>query len=570
MTTLSDDGEQPHHVHFKSEDIARAEGKHKEYPKTPLPQKQRVHFNSEDIARVEGKEHRDFPKTLFVEPHHVQFKQEDVARVERKEHKDYPKTHLPEKPHVRFNDEAMKRKENKEHVDFPKTHKTHSGKPTHPGKVKVSKEDFLQHLKIMVGFLCIFAFGTWKTARDPYEHLKVTKPKSLQELYQERVDKMIQLEDPELPTDGSLQLPPGGINSDGCELFLTESSIRKSGFGVFTTRAFEDGDVIFGQSGDLSANGIDIPIHAMLLKQHPYFGNAKSTKNGIIAKRNIEVGEELFIDLNDMDDDFTDVYYNVLHPLDPLNADYEKADSIVKDIMDAIPLTTVFEGQKKKNYKQRIKRKSKLVPAVDAGSIFTVVRDSLKEYNPKLANLVPGTTSLARSILDAEGTAQFISNHRSVEWITNYGICLGGLSSQSSCPTKQAMMEQDGGKSAFITRDIAAGEVIATAPLYAVPTEDVPVDGNCIAAPVPGVFLCPLSFASNIRNGSDCDSGVKECSSTGLNARYQWSEYNTANQLLNGLSSQDLLKHPTTGLTIDIIATRNIARNEEVFAEFPR
>jgi predicted RecA/RadA family phage recombinase len=541
MTTSPVKGAQ--HVNFKPEDIARAEGKHKDYPKTPIPEKQHVHFNSKDIARVEGKEHKNFPKTLFAEPPHVQFKPEDIARVEGNEHRDYPKTHLPVgKPHVRFNDEAMKRKENKEHVDFPKTHKKRSDNPGKPGRVKIATKDFLLHLKLMVGFSCLFAFGTWKTAGDPYAYLKETKPKSLQEIYQDQIDKRIQLVKPELPYGGGLQLPAEGINSDGCELFLTESSIPNSGFGVFTTRAFEDGDIIFGQSIDLSVNGVDVPIHAMLLKQHPYFGNAKSTKNGIIAKRNIEVGEELFIDLNDMDQKFADIYYSVLHPLDPLNDDYEKADKIVRDIMDAIPLTTVFEKPRKKNYKKRTERKTKQVPSVDAGSIFTVVRDSLKEYNPKLVDLVPDTTAWARSILDAEGTAQFISNHRSVEWLTNYGICFGGLSSQSSCPTKQAMMEQDGGKGAFATRDVAAGDVIATTPLYAVPIANVPADGNCIAAPVAGVFFCPLSFASNIQKGSDCEIGAKECSSKGSNAKYQWSEYNSANQSLKNLSAEDLLK----------------------------
>jgi hypothetical protein len=395
-----------------------------------------------------------------------------------------------------------------------------------------------------MGFLgVLFSFGVWYSSGDPWEEVNKPKPKSLQQLYQEDIQRQLQILEPELPTYGNIQLPPEGINSNGCDLFLTDSAIPQSGFGVFSTRAFEGGDVIFGQSHVLEVQGLDVPIHAMLLKQHPHFGNVQSTKSGIVAKRNIEVGEELFIDLNDMDQQFASIYFGVLHQLDPLNEDYLKADNIVKDIMEAIPYSTVYEGPKKKNYKQRSDRKKnpKQIPSVDAGRLFAVVKDALKEYNSKLENLLPETTVLANSIIEKEGTAHFISNHRSVEWITKNGICLGGLSSQSSCPTKQAMMEHDGGDGAFTTRSVAVGEVIATAPLYAMPEEVAPVDGNCIPAPVTGVFLCPLSFASSIQKGGSCNDKAKECSKKAANANYQWSQYNTANQSRNELSAHELL-----------------------------
>ena len=398
--------------------------------------------------------------------------------------------------------------------------------------------------KKIMGFLgVLFSFGVWYSSGDPWEEVNKPKPKSLQQLYQEDIQRQLQILEPELPTYGNIQLPPEGINSNGCDLFLTDSAIPQSGFGVFSTRAFEGGDVIFGQSHVLEVQGLDVPIHAMLLKQHPHFGNVQSTKSGIVAKRNIEVGEELFIDLNDMDQQFASIYFGVLHPLDPLNEDYLKADNIVKDIMEAIPYSTVYEGPKKKNYKQRSDRKKnpKQIPSVDAGRLFAVVKDALKEYNSKLENLLPETTVLANSIIEKEGTAHFISNHRSVEWITKNGICLGGLSSQSSCPTKQAMMEHDGGDGAFTTRSVAVGEVIATAPLYAMPEEVAPVDGNCIPAPVTGVFLCPLSFASSIQKGGSCNDKAKECSKKAANANYQWSQYNTANQSRNELSAHELL-----------------------------
>jgi hypothetical protein len=211
-----------------------------------------------------------------------------------------------------------------------------------------------------------------------------------------------------------------------------------------------------------------------------------------------------------------------------MQKDYQKADDIIKNVIDAIPTTTVYEQPKKKMYKQRASRSknAKMIPAFDAGRMLGIIKESMEEYNPNLAYIIPDSTVKARSILEADGTANFISNHRSLDWITGHGICIGGLT--------------DG---AFAMRSVAVGDVIETSPLYAVSRENVPANGNCFELSKPeGVFFCPLSFIANVKKGSDCQSGPDECSSSTANAKFELSKYNVANKLLGDMSREELLK----------------------------
>jgi hypothetical protein len=298
---------------------------------------------------------------------------------------------------------------------------------------------------------------------------------------------------------------------------------------------------------------VELPLHAMILRQHPHFGNVKVTANGIVATRPIEAGEELFLDLRDFEDGFASVYHGTLHPSDPTHEDYTKADDIVKKVIDSIPTTTVYEQPKKKMYKQRVSRSknAKLVPAFDAGSMLGIIKDSIEEYNPKLAYVIPDSTVKARSILEADGTANFISNHRSLDWIVSNGICISGLGSHSSVGNNV-----NGG--AFATRSVTVEDVIETAPLYAVSREHVPGNGNCFeSSKSEGVFFCPLSFVANVKKGSDCQSGPDECSSSTTNAKFEWSKYNAANKLLGDVSREALLKVCHAFITFYIV--RNIS-----------
>jgi len=367
-------------------------------------------------------------------------------------------------------------------------------------------------------------------------------------------------------------MPLGGMNaSAGCALFLSRSSVGQSGYGIFTAVDFQENDLVFAKGPTIVVEGVDLPVHAMVLRQHPYFGNVKVDANGIVvATRPIGAGEELFLNLGDFTvvDDFASIYHGTLHPSDPTQQDYDEADNIVKKVIDSIPTTIVYEQPKKKMYKQRASRNKngKLVPAFDAGNMLKIIKESLAEYNQQLSYIIPDSTVKARSILEADGTANFISNHRSLDWIMANGICISGLTSHSS------VGNHDNGGGAFTTRNVAEGDVIEAAPLYAMSGESLAENkGNCFESSskaLGGVFFCPLSFIAHVKKGSDCQNGPDHvCSSSTTNSKFEWSKYNSANKLLGDISREELLKNPMTDFTIDLIAIRDIARDEEVYAD---
>lgn len=574
-----------------------------------------VHFDEEDIARKEGKEHIDFPKTHAVcqdknTAPHVTFTGEDIARKAGKEHVDYPKTHAAPAPvsdsvpdsskddssTVRFSGDAIARKEGKSN----KKRNVHiSQQGSSPTKVKVSKEDFLLHVKIFGFIIMSFLIKVIYDHKKGYYSQTTKNKKSTfrQELekIEKSLEKKVDLIDPELPQ--SIFIPSQTQNSrtdivndksngsenkaeeedtngpPECSLYLTRSSIPstdKSNFGVFATKSFQEGDVLFHSGKSISMAGMDLSVHIMLMKQHPNLGNVKWTKqNGVVAKKDIKAGEEIFIDFRDFQDAdlFENVYHSILHKDDPLREDYETADSILNEVMDAIPHKKVYESNRKA-YKQRAKKVAKLVPSIDAGRILTIIKNNMSKYNNKLGRLIPDTTVKASSVKAVNGTARFISNHRSVKWITSHGICLNGLSTESSCPAKQAMMAEEGIQGAFTTRSVSKGETIETAPLFAMKLGVNSIGTNCIDAPVEDIVLCPLSSVSSARMGAQCMPGMDECPRDMTNAFYEWSKWNVANENVNNMSAEEFMKKPLTGLTLDIVASRDVAHNSEVFIDF--
>ena len=376
-----------------------------------------VHFNEEDIARKEGKEHIDYPKTHAVcqdknAAPHVTFTGEDVARKAGKKHIDYPKTHAvptsvsdsskDDSSKVRFSGDAIARKEGKSSKK-----KSMLQQGSSPTKVKISKEDFLLHVKIF-GFI-IMAFlikVIYDHKKGYYSQTTVQKKSKFREemdMLEKKLKNEFELISPELPqsifipsetqnsridivkdnsNSSETKAEEQDTNGPECSLYLTRSSIpstEKSNFGVFATKSFQEGDVLFHSGKSVSVAGMDLSVHIMLMKQHPNLGNVKWTKqSGVMAKRDIKAGEEIFIDFHDFQNRelFENVYHSILHTDDPLREDYETADSILNEVMDSIPHKKVYESNRKA-YKQRAKKVARLVPTVDAGRILTIFKKNI-------------------------------------------------------------------------------------------------------------------------------------------------------------------------------------------------
>lgn len=479
--------------------------------------------------------------------HHVHFNKDDISRKEGKEHVEYPKTPKPEPPHVHFDEKDISRKEGKEHIDFPKTRKL---KSSHPAKVKVSKEDFILHIKIAVAVVLFLFGGTAYFSMKPKKTESVKKKPSIMDeiavMVQKELDLLVEPSYPNV-SEQIIRLSSTSLKNHGdCRTFLADSSI--SGLGIFTTKSYEVGDeiatIIQGNQVIDLGNGLVLPLSLIPMKQHTSFGNVienKSLKGSIQAKRPIEAGEELFVAFDDFDPKYKDIYYSKLHPEDPTATDYDRVDKIIRESFDTMPSKTVYEydGPARKQYKQKQKRKKSLkrVPTVDLSIVFGLLRNVVKVYDEKLAALIPENTVEARSILEAGGREKFISNHRSVNWIESNGICLDGLVTGSSTISKE--------KGVFTSRDVAVGDIITTAPVLAIEKGgDLENVLHCIDAPTKGISLCPLSIASGIQNGlrDECDIENRECPKNKANAKLQWSSFNSMNKNVDGILEEEFVQ----------------------------
>ena len=628
------------HVHFREADEDNSNDNSTSINSSPT--NNNVSDNNSDspgndigIGIGAGKKNKVYPKTMSCNDNNnrVRFSGDSIALKANREHEhgNIHNTNMNMDINVNVNTPQKTKFVPVPRRTMQQRQEQEEDKPfEHPAKVKISKEDFFLHLK-MLCFGIVMFFGSVVYSHVYLDSSKssasgsassASNKKSIMQTLQERQAKELELMKPILPTnhwfgigssieskgvDVDVDVGGGGSESEekvdisgDCSIFLTESSIpvssssssasaSSSNYGLFTMKAFQEGDVIFTSSGSSTAFPVQVQEqvqgmleedlswswslspHVILLKQHPLFSNVKWTKQaGIVAKKDIQEGEELFLDLQDFNDmatstsksksksTFTSIYHNILHTHDPKQSDYEMVDSILREVMDAIPHKVVYPPQKK-NYKQKQKRgEGKLVPSVDAGRILSIVKNAMMEYNETktLASLIPDTTIEARSVLEAKGSAKFISHRRPVKWIANHGVCYSGLSSESSCSAKQAMMVEEGVNGAFTTRAVKEGDIIETVPLFAIQRGELDSrstssggrggrgrdGGNCIAAPVDDVVLCPLSAVSNARKGEKCKSNVDECPSDMINAKYQWSELNPANKDLKDLTAEDFLK----------------------------
>lgn len=514
--------------------------------------------------------------TSSEEKDHVHFNKDDISRKEGKEHTKYPKTPKPEPPRVHFEKNDISRKEGKEHIDYPKTRKLES---SHPAKVKVSKEDFILHIKIGAALILFFLGGTAYFSMKPKKAESVTKPVSMMDEIAKMVQKELELDlllvEPSYPnlSEQIIRLPSSSLKNHGsCNTFLADSSI--SGLGVFTTKSYEVGEEIVsimeGNQVIDVGNGLVLPLSSIPMKQHSSYSNVienKNRKGSIEAKRPIEAGEELFMSFGDFDPKYEEIYYNKFHPDDPTATDYDRVNKIIRDSFDSIPTKTVYvdDAPTRKQYKQKQKRKKsqKKVPTVDLSIVFQLLRNVVKVYDEKLATLIPDTTIEARSILEAGGRGKFISNHRSVDWIRSNGICVDGVVTGPSTISKE--------KGAFASRDTAVGDIITTAPVLAIKQGgDLENRLHCIGAPVKGISLCPFSLASAIQSGlsEGCDIKNQECPNNIANAKLQWSSFNLRNKNLDSILKEEFIQRPFPGLTIDVIATRSIQQGEELFIDY--
>ena len=170
---------------------------------------------------------------------------------------------------------------------------------------------------------------------------------------------------------------------------------------------------------------------------------------------------------------------------------------------------------------------------------------------------------------------------RSQDWLEQHGSCLDNIRpGPSSIPLA--------GNGAFATRRIREGQVISPVPLLHLhrhhmeifsstdaydPTATVNFEGQrlllnyCYGHPESSLLLFPYSPVVNYINHAPIEAN-KESNSPVANAKLQWSsQFNTQDWL--NMSPEELLRtKKEPGLAMEIVATREIAPDEEILLDY--
>jgi len=232
----------------------------------------------------------------------------------------------------------------------------------------------------------------------------------------------------------------------------------------------------------------------------------------------------------------------------PLKESYERADLIVQ------------------KFDSFLHNKSKL-DIEQSRRIWSFIRQDLT-FDPRVTTaLPPDVEDIAKA--SQVGTAIHSLPHRSIDWLQKNGSCLDNIRSGVSSIKNIGM-------GAFATISISAGDIIATTPLIHISRNDtillkrtaegiiVPyghqlLRNYCYGHPRSSLLFLPYAPVVNYINHN-----------TGslVNAKMVWSSFPLHKSNWLEKSVHEVLAEPYSGLFVDIVATKDIAKDEEVFLDY--
>jgi hypothetical protein len=207
-------------------------------------------------------------------------------------------------------------------------------------------------------------------------------------------------------------------------------------------------------------------------------------------------------------------------------------------------------------------------------------------HNPVVRSLLPETASQFLRVihgLNRWNTSKLIyrlaswigSTPRTPEWIQNHGICVENLVPGPS-------LIQDAGRGAFAQFDIKQGHIVVPVPTLQIINRDVLImvdpetDATltmqlllnyCFGHSESSLLLCPLTNAILINHCSTRNPNV--ACPQGPNAKVQWASSwdKTSSEWLK-MSFEDLTNQQSRGLSMEIVATRDIQVGDEVYIDY--
>jgi len=227
-------------------------------------------------------------------------------------------------------------------------------------------------------------------------------------------------------------------------------------------------------------------------------------------------------------------------------------------------------------------------------SVLSLVKGIVGLFSERASSLIPETKSTYEAFLNNNkgnsltDVAKTTVQTRDVEWIRENGVCLDTIS-----PRKSTLPQA--GRGAFATRFIPIGSMVSPAPLLQIMNSDrmleykardmdrgvdersVPFGTQmlinyCFGHKDSKLLLCPQSNANLINHCSNRQVGDGQCGDKGPNAKVQWAsgwDPDTPSWLEMSLEEMRIATtKKSRGLSIEIVATRDIEAQEEIFIDY--
>lgn len=261
------------------------------------------------------------------------------------------------------------------------------------------------------------------------------------------------------------------------------------------------------------------------------------------AAKFIPAGMELFAEYGD--EWFSGREYK-FGPL-PLSTHFEKANNIMDKLWDTVQENDPF-----------------------AEDLFKLTRSLITDV--KLLMAMPDTLEEAKTArIDGVALLTVPNAIRSQQWLETNGICLDNIrAGQSSI--------REAGRGAIATRYLKRGDIIAPLPLLHMDqeklktfqdfdTDELPVDGPkqliinyAYSHTDSSLMLFPYSPVVNFVNNNLDKSKV--------NARVRWSTSKHHSVEWEALAVEEIIRSKRAGLMLEMVATRDIEREEEIFLDY--
>ncbi len=402
-----------------------------------------------------------------------------------------------------------------------------------------------------------------------------------------------------------------------CQVYVAPSSLPNAGLGIFAGRKFRKGDMILGADGpsipivdpDLSQKSMDTWLDlfslyiwdggisdpalfesnytiefssAALPNSHPILNNmdishpavvpydetldrTRSPGAGavsylmgrnLIATSDIDEGKEIFLR-------YPDDYMNTLcskHNI-PRKRNYKEAAQIVMNLMRSFG-SNFTEWKESSSYVSVSDITSSLLPSSqkDVDKITPIFKDR-------------GVIVKEKAIIIAIAEELSVKN-RSFSWLTKHGTCLDNIvPGQSTNPRA--------GKGAIAKHFIQKGNVVAPAPVLQITDLNAlrmpAFHGDkwqlllnyCLGHEKSSLLLCPYTNSILVNHCSSRNLESHPCGQDQTpNAEYRWADWDHATDSWLTMTVDDMKRHRGKGLVLEIVATKDIPKGEEVFVDY--